>query len=167
MTKRRRLTIAGSIAQRAGRGGHTWAFLQYLVGFQKLGWDVLFLDRLEPDASMTESGMPAPVHQSWNAQYLARVMHCFGFGGDYALLSKGACIAGLNRPQVLKRVAESAALINVMGVLDDHEILQAAQARIFLDIDPGFPQMWRELALRDALAGHDAYVTMAENIGKP
>jgi hypothetical protein len=67
---------------------------------------------------------------------------------------------------VLKRVAESAALINVMGVLDDHEILQAAQARVFLDLDPGFPQMWRELALRDALAGHDAYVTVAENIGK-
>ena len=38
--------------------------------------------------------------------------------------------------------------------------------RVFLDLDPGFPQMWRELALRDALAGHDAYVTIAENIGK-
>ena len=27
--------------------------------------------------------------------------------------------------------------------------------------------MWRELGLRDALAGHDAYVTTAGNIGKP
>jgi len=166
MTRRKSLTIVGTIAQHAGRGGHTWAFLQYLLGFQKLGWDVLFLDRIEPHTCMTETGQPAPVQHSWNLRYLERVMHCFGLDGHYALLSKGASVAGLSRPQVLKRVAESAALINVMGVLDDHEILQAAQARIFLDIDPGFPQMWRELALRDALAGHDAFVTIAENIGK-
>jgi hypothetical protein len=167
MTTRRTLAIAGSIAQKAGRGGHTWAYLQYLVGFQKLGWDVLFLDRIDPDAGIDQNGMPAPVHRSWNAGYLARVMHCFGLGRDYALLSKGACVAGLSRPEVLKRVAESTALINVMGVLDDAEILQAARMRVFLDLDPGFPQMWRELALRDALAGHDAYATLAENIGKP
>ena len=167
MTTRRTLAIAGSIAQKAGRGGHTWACLQYLVGFQKLGWDVLFLDRIDPDAGIGENGMPAPVHRSWNAAYLARVMHCFGLGRDYSLLSKGACVAGLSRPEVLKRVAESTALINVMGVLDDAEILQAARMRVFLDLDPGFPQMWRELALRDALAGHDAYATIAENIGKP
>src|SRR5438093_10967949 len=114
MTIRRTLAIAGSIAQRAGRGGHTWAYLQYLVGFQKLGWDVLFLDRIDPDGGIDEGGMPAPADRSWNARYLARVMHCFGFGGQYALLSKSASIAGMTRAQVLKRVAESAALINVM-----------------------------------------------------
>jgi hypothetical protein len=164
----RTLTIAGAMAQKAGRGGHTWAFLQYIVGFQRLGWDVLFLDRIEPGTAMTDTGRAAPIRDSWNVQYLERVMHCFGLDGHYALLSTGgASVAGLSRPQVLKRVAESAAIINVMGVLDDHEILQAAQMRVFLDIDPGFPQMWRELAVRDALAGHDAFVTVAANIGKP
>src|SRR5207249_11812564 len=88
MKIRRTLAIAGSIAQRAGRGGHTWAFLQYLVGFQKLGWDVLFLDRIEPGTCMTETGQPAPVQHSWNLRYLERVMHCFGLDGHYALLSK-------------------------------------------------------------------------------
>ena len=43
------IAIAGSLAQKPGRGGHTWVFLQYLLGFRKLGWDVLFLDRLEPE----------------------------------------------------------------------------------------------------------------------
>jgi hypothetical protein len=168
MTRRRSLTIAGSIAQKAGRGGHTWSFLHYLVGFQKLGWDVLFLDWIEPRTGMTEAGLPAPVRQSWNVRYVEQVMHCFGFDGHYAVLSEGGVsVAGLPRPQVLKRVAESAALINVMGYLDDQEILQAAQRRVFLDIAPGFVQMWRELAIRDALAGHDAFVTTAGNIGKP
>jgi hypothetical protein len=168
MTSRRSLSIAGSIAQHAGRGGHTWAFLQYLLGFQKLGWEVLFLDWIDPKAGMTEHGQPSPIRESWNLRYVEQVMHCFGLGRDYAVLSKGgASLAGLPRPDVLRRVSESAALINVMGFLDDHEILQAAQRRVFLDIAPGFPQMWRELAIRDALAGHDAFVTIAGNIGKP
>jgi hypothetical protein len=36
---------------------------------------------------------------------------------------------------------------------------------VFLDIDPGFPQMWHELGLHDSLAGHDTFVTIGQNIG--
>ena len=54
-----------------------------------------------------------------------------------------------------------------MGFLDDEEILAAAPRRVFLDIDPGFGQMWRALGQHDTFRGHDAYVTIAENIGKP
>ena len=39
-----------------------------------------------------------------------------------------------------------------MGFLDDEEILAAAPLRVFLDIDPGFGQMWRELGLADVFA---------------
>jgi hypothetical protein len=38
---------------------------------------------------------------------------------------------------------------------------------VFLDIDPGYPQMWRELGLADMFEGHDAFVTIGENIGRP
>ena len=41
------IVVAGSLAQKPGHGGHTWVFLNYLLGFKRLGWDVLFLDRLE------------------------------------------------------------------------------------------------------------------------
>src|SRR3712207_8578410 len=37
---------SGSLAQRPGHGGHAWVFLQYLLGFPRLGGDVLFLDEL-------------------------------------------------------------------------------------------------------------------------
>jgi hypothetical protein len=32
------IVIAGSLAQRPRQGGHTWVFLQYLLGFRRLGW---------------------------------------------------------------------------------------------------------------------------------
>src|SRR5262245_16727874 len=162
------IVIAGSMAQKPGRGGHTWVFLQYLLGFRKLGWDVLFLDRLEPDMCCSHTGGRSPVESSWNVQYFRNVMERFEFVGSYSLLRDGGeCAQGLDRSEVLRRVSESNGLINVMGFLNDDEILAAAPRRIFLDIDPGFGQMWQALGQHETFAGHDAYVTIAENIGRP
>lgn len=162
------IVLAGSLAQKPGRGGHTWVFLQYLLGFRKLGWDVLFLDRLDRDMCIDESGAPAAIEDSWNVRYFLDVMRCFGLDGSYGLLCNGgANTIGLSRADIIERVADSAALINVMGFLNDEEIVAAAPKRVFLDIDPGFGQMWQALALHDTFRGHDAFVTIAENIGKP
>jgi hypothetical protein len=161
------IVIAGSMAQKPGRGGHTWVFLQYLLGFRKLGWDVLFLDRLEPEMSHDDSGTRVPIEQSWNVRYFRDVMQCFGFDRSYALFNGGESTIGLSRQQVLEQVGASVALINVMGFFNDGEILAAAPRRVFLDIDPGFGQMWQASGLHDTFRGHDAYATIAENIGKP
>jgi hypothetical protein len=162
------IAIAGSMAQKPGRGGHTWVFLQYLLGFRKLGWDVLFLDRLEPDMCVGETGARASIERSWNIQYFREVMSRFGLDGSYGLLCNGgASTIGLSRAKILERVSASAALINVMGFVKDEEILAAAPKRVFLDIDPGFGQMWQVLGQHDTFRGHDAYVTIAENIGRP
>jgi hypothetical protein len=165
------IVIAGSLAQKPGRGGHTWVFLQYLLGFKKLGWDVLFLDRLEPDMCVKETGARAPVQDSWNLSYFVDVMSRFDLHGSYALLCNGSNgstqTIGMSRAEILARVKASAALINVMGFLADDEILAAAPTRVFLDIDPGFGQMWQALGQHDAFRGHDAFVTIAENIGRP
>jgi hypothetical protein len=162
------IAIAGSLAQKPGRGGHTWVFLQYLLGFRKLGWDVLFLDRLEPDMCIDETGMRAPIERSQNVRYFQEVMSRFRLDGSYGLLCSGdTTTIGLSRAKILERVSASAALINIMGFLRDDEILMAAPKRVFLDIDPGFGQMWQALGQHETFSGHDAYVTIAENIGQP
>jgi hypothetical protein len=38
---------------------------------------------------------------------------------------------------------------------------------VFVDIDPGFGQMWRDLGLHDAFRGHTDFVTLGRNIGRP
>jgi hypothetical protein len=168
--KTKAIVIAGSLAQKPGRGGHTWVFLQYLLGFRKLGWDVLFLDRLEPEMCVSDTGAaaPAPVEGSWNVRYFLEVMSRFGLDDSYALLCNGGTSTiGLSRARILERVSSSAALINVMGFLNDEEILAAAPERVFLDIDPGFGQMWQALGQHQTFRGHDAYVTIAENMSRP
>ena len=42
-----RVAIGGAVAQKAHNAGHTWQFLQYLLGFRRLGWEVLLVDSLE------------------------------------------------------------------------------------------------------------------------
>ena len=163
----RAITIAFALAQQPGRGGHTWVALQWALGFKKLGWDVLLLDRLDVEMAVDEGGVPAPIEGSWNVRYALDVVRRFGLGGAYSLLCDGgARTIGLDRAHVLDRVRASAALFNVMGFLRDEEILAAAPRRVFLDIDPGFGQMWEALGLCQMFRGHDAFVTIGENIGK-
>jgi hypothetical protein len=158
-----RVVLAGALAQKPGYAGHTWVFLSWLLGFRRLGWDVLFLDALTP-------GMcDGPTESSFNLAYLVNVMHAFQLGDRWSVLDHrdGRVLAGLARGEVLRRLYEADLLINVNGYLKDEELLAAARLRVFLDIDPGFAQMWRELGQHDAFAGHDAFVTIGENIGRP
>jgi hypothetical protein len=156
------VVIAGALAQRPGYGGHTWVFLQYLLGFRRLGFEVIFVDWL------SEEMCGGPVGESEGARYLRTVMDHFGLAGDYALLDeRGDSVAGIDRSSLRDRLVRSSFLLNVMGYLDDEELLAAAPRRVFLDIDPGFAQMWRDLGLADPFAGHDVFVTIGENIGRP
>ena len=153
-------------AQRPGRGGQFWVFLQYLLGFRRLGYDVLYLDALETDSYIDEQGQHCPLEESWSVQYFRKVMAEFELQNNYSLLCDGgARHIGLSRSEVVDRVRGAECLINVMGFLRDEDILAAARRKVFLDIDPGFGQMWRELGLANIFAGHDAYVTVGTNVG--
>lgn len=141
-------------------------FLQYLIGLRRLGWDVVFIDRLEPGMCVDELGDACSVDASVNLAYVDRVMGEFGFAGDYCVLdSAGGRAFGLTRPALEHRLRGSEVLLNVMGYLTEPELLAMPRLRAFLDIDPGFTQMWHALGLAEMVAGHDVYVTVGENIG--
>jgi hypothetical protein len=159
---------SGALAQVPRQGGLTWLHLQFLLGLRRLGWDVLFLDRLTPPMCADAAGGPARMEESLNLRYFLRVMEDFGLGGAFSLsLDRPDRVIGLSRREVLERAAHASLLLNVMGYCDDEEILGRVRRRVFLDIDPGFGQMWRELGLHDAFRRHDAFVTLGRNIGRP
>ena len=161
------ILVGGSIAQRPGQGGHAWVFLQYLLGFHRLGYEVLFLDRLDPDMCRDEAGAPCTPEASVGFRYLSEVMGRYGLGDSFAVsCDGGARYLGMDRRRVLERARRSAMLLNVMGFFNDADVLAAVPRRVFLDIDPGFGQMWRELGLHDLFGGHDDFVTIGLNIGR-
>src|SRR5687767_1129174 len=131
-TMRQSIVIAGSLAQRPHHGGHTWVFLQYLLGFRRLGWDVLFLDRLEPGMCFDDWGQECGPEDSVALRYFLDVMRRFGLGESFALAwDRGERFVGHSRKEVLERVKGSALLLNVMGFFDDAEVLAAAPLKAF------------------------------------
>ncbi len=159
MTSKGRIAIAGSVAQKARNAGHTWQFLQYLLGFERLGYEVLLLDSLEhaDDVSVEQQRIA----------YVRSAMRDHGLADAWTIALPGGRTAGMPRPAALRFVRDADFLLNVMGFCADEELLGAARRRVFLDTDPGFAQMWHELGLADVLADHDAHVTIGERIGQP
>ena len=159
--------IAGSIAQRAGYGGHAWVFVQYLLGLRSLGYQPLLIDKLTSEMCLDPYGGASEARRQRCIRWLTDVMRAAGLDRSYSLqLDEGQETVGLPRDEVLQRVAQAPALLNVMGFITDEDVLGAAESRVFLDLDPGFGQMWRELGLADVFKGHDAFVTIGENIGE-
>lgn len=162
------IVVAGALAQRPGRGGHTWVFLQYLRGFLRLDWDVHLVDYLDEAMATNRQGERCPISASWNLAYFVEAMAGAGLAGKFSLTgSDHVTIAGVPRHELRDRIAASDLLLNVMGYLTDEELLTAAKRKVFLDIDPGFPQFWHDQGLADVFRGHDAFVTIGENIGQP
>jgi hypothetical protein len=159
--------VSGALAQVPGNGGLAWFHLQLLLGLRRLGWDVLFLDRIEPGQCVDDAGRFVAAGESVNARWLSALMRRFGLGGAWSLDVSGRENLGAPREHVLRVAGEAALLLNVMGYTRDEAVLGRVRRRVFVDIDPGFPQMWRELGLHDAFAGHDAFVTMGMNVGRP
>jgi hypothetical protein len=159
------VAISGSIAQRPGRAGHAWVFLSYLLGFRGLGFEVLFLDRL--DAGMVDADeWAAGARSSRGARWLVETMLAAGLEDAYCLLlGDGLETVGVSRGEALSRLAGAELLLDFNGFLGDEELLAAAARRVYVDIDPGFAQMWDDLGLADPFAGYDDFVTVGANVG--
>jgi hypothetical protein len=130
------IAVAGALAARAGSGGESWVRLSYALGLRRLGFDV----RLVEEAP----GVPADA-----VAYAETIAAEFAL--DYTLADDELEAADL--------------LVNVSGNLRSPRLLERFHRRIYVDIDPGFTQIWHEQGLID-LAGHDAYFTIGENIGR-
>jgi hypothetical protein len=160
------IAVSGSLAQRPGRAGHAWVFLNYLLGFRDLGHEVLFLDRLE--AAMLGPGEAGvEPRDSGAARWLVETMASVGLEDCYCLLLDGGETIGISRAGALERLRRAILLLDFNGFLADEELLGAASRRVFFDIDPGFAQIWSELDLTEMLAGHDAFATVGLNLGAP
>ena len=85
-----RVVVSGMICAQPGQGGATWAVLQFLLGLRRLGWQVHFVEVLDP-ASLVPAG--TSLDRSDNASYLAATLSRFGLDGCWTLLERGGTAA--------------------------------------------------------------------------
>jgi hypothetical protein len=143
-------------------GGSLWVRLQYMLGLRRLGVDVHWVDRLAP---------PDPRKNPHSAEYLThrfrRFAEDFGFEDRYCIVfDRGERHYGIDERRLRELVEGADLLLNVSGRLEPGDPLLGVQRRAFLDVDPGFTQMWaHETDMH--LNRHHFFFTIGQNVGGP
>ena len=149
--------VSGMVAATPGHGGASWAVLQYVLGLRQLGHDPYLVEPVDADdAAFARS-----------ARWCAGLMDELDLTDRWCLVRPGRHeTAGLDRA-ALRRVATDAdVLLNVSGMLTDDDVLAAVPTRVYLDLDPGFVQLWHHADGIDMrFDAHSHFVTVADAIG--
>lgn len=150
--------VAGALGNKPGNGGEAWVVSSWVRGLRQLGFDVWLIEelsRIEPLlATSIEGDWFSSVTQRWGLQ-------------DRAILFSGEHVLGADDlASVRDLIAASVLVVNISGNLRRADVLQTAQRTAYIDLDPGFTQIWQAKGLIDlGLQHHDLHFTVGENIG--
>jgi hypothetical protein len=143
-------------------GGSLWVRLQYLLGLQRLGIDTYWVDRLAP---------PDTRKNPHSVDYLDRrfrgFAEDFGFADRYCIVyAGGERHFGMDERRLDEVTERADLLLNVSGRLEPGDPLLRVRRRAFLDVDPGFTQIWA-LQTDMHLERHHVFFTIGQNVGGP
>ena len=149
-----RIIVSGAVANKAGQGGEAWVRLNWVLGLRKLGFDVLFLEQLNPGATADA------------ADFFRKTMNSAGLSEKATLLGESGVIHGPGLPDVLDFASGADALINISGHLTFEPVMERVRRNVYVDIDPGFTQIWHAQGVIGlGIEKHDLHFTIGENIG--
>ena len=158
--------VSGAIANKPLSGGEAWVRMSWVRGLRRLGHDVCFVEQIDGSRCVDAQGRRAPFERSINRGAFLSVVEALAPGCPAALLCDGGrASAGLEFDDVMAWAEEAELLVNVSGHLDVETIKARPRRRAYIDVDPGFTQIWGDAGAGARLAGHDVYFTVGENIG--
>lgn len=155
MPERLKILLSGMVAGDPCQGGATWAVLQYVAGLRSLGHDVLLVEpvageRLEADPRIRSYFERLPL-----------------LDGRAALLDEAAGrTIGLSYGQAIEFAHGADLLINISGMLRDERLLTPIPVRAYLDLDPGFNQVWHQTGHDVGFDLHTHFLTVGLAVGE-
>lgn len=153
--ERLKILLSGMVAGDPHQGGATWAVLQYFAGLRALGHEVVLVEPVSPDRLVANREM---------ASYFDRLPL---IDGNAALLARGGeMTVGLSFTDLIRFADEADLLINVSGMLREERLLEPIPVRAFLDLDPGFNQVWHETGHDTGLDLHTHFLTVGQSVGR-
>jgi hypothetical protein len=154
VSERLRILLSGMVAGDPHQGGASWAVLQYLAGLEELGHEVMLVEPV-PAAALEPGGAVVAYFESLPLP-----------AGRAALLGEGGEeTVGVAYPRLLEFARGADLLLNVSGMLGDERLLEAVPVRAFLDLDPGFNQVWQATGTEMGFDRHTHCVTVGVRIG--
>jgi len=163
-----RVMVAGALAAHPlGGGGNAWAFLQYVLGFRALGCPTVYVEHLDASQCIDDDWQRVPFRESANVRLFRDVVTHFGLEDAAALLERdGPGHVELSRTAIEALARDTDLFVNLSGRFHLASVLGAVRRRMYVDLDPGFVQIWQaQYGVDMNLAGHDVHVSVGLNIG--
>jgi hypothetical protein len=167
--KRKRIVVMGFMAG-CPIAGVIWQHIHYVVGLQRLGHDVYYI---EDSARLPYEPSRGEITNDYG--YAARILQMlakqFGFEERWAFcaryLPEQDCV-GLSKRRMVELYREADAILNVCGTQELNDDLLESDRLIYVESDPGVEQIKvdkKESAALAYLGAHRALFTFGENIG--
>lgn len=156
MSNSPRVIVSGLIAQYP-LGGLTWHYLQYLLGLQRLGCDVYYVEDTDCYPYNPEEGGLAK-HPTFNVRYLQNVLARFGLGERWSYrFPWQSQWFGMSTGERREVTRTADLLLNVSGTLAHLDEYSHIPYRAYIDTDPVFTQVKLARGQKDFLIVVDSH----------
>jgi len=148
------IVVAGALAAKPGNGGEAWVRLSWVLGLRRLGFDAWLVEEANRETAAR------------GRFFFERTVAEHGLADRAVLVTPEATIGPLAQAELEELADEAVALVNISGNLRDPALLSRFSNRAYIDLDPGFTQLWQlQGLLGDQLESHHRHFTVALNIG--
>ena len=149
------VVVSGAVANKHRHGGSVWVRMSWADGLRALGFDVVFVEQVDAVEPAAAAAFDA-------------AMATFGFSDRAALVCPASDeVHGMAREELLDRADGAELLVNISGHLRWAPLRSRVRQAVYVDLDPGYTQVWSEQGHDLGLAGHDLHFTVGLNVGTP
>jgi hypothetical protein len=169
LMKRKRIVVMGFMGS-CPIAGVVWQHIHYVVGLQRLGHDVYYI---EDSARLPYNPETFEVNNEFDyaARLLNRLSREFGFKNRWAFCARylpGNPTAGLPLRRIRQLYRDADAILNICGAQEFNDDVLASDRILYIESDPGVEQIKIDKGIRatiDYLRRHRALFTFGENVG--
>jgi hypothetical protein len=167
--KRKRIVVMGFMGSMP-IAGVIWQHVHYVVGLQRLGHDVYYI---EDSARLPYNPETFEVNDEFDyaAKVLDRLAGEFDFKNRWAFCArylKNNPTAGLPLKKIRQLYRDADAILNICGTQEFNDDLLKSDRIIYVESDPGVEQIRIDQGVKstiDYLSRHHALFTFGENVG--
>ena len=167
--KRKRIVVMGFMGSMP-IAGVIWQHIHYLVGLQRLGHDVYYV---EDSARLPYNPETFEINNEFDyaARLLNRLSQEFGFKNRWGFCARYLPrnpSAGLPLAKIRELYRDADAILNICGTQELNDDLLVSDSILYVESDPGVEQIKidkGERSTADYLSRHHALFTFGENVG--
>jgi hypothetical protein len=167
--KRKKIVVMGFMGS-CPIAGVIWQHIHYVVGLQRLGHDVFYI---EDSARLPYNPETFEVNNEFDyaARLLNRLSREFGFKNRWAFCARylaGNPTAGLPLKRIRQLYRDADAILNICGAQEFNDDLLVSDRILYIESDPGVEQIKIDKgakATTNYLQRHRALFTFGENVG--